>query len=333
MTGYRTPARWSVGTKPRDLRVGLGADFALGADLECAVTVHVPVVPPRAALFCYPGGGYSRDYFDLSFPGRTGYSMAEALVDEGFLVVRCDHLGVGGSSHPERPERIRPVDLAAANSRVVRELAARIANGTLAQELPAQAGLALIGIAHSMGGGLLTIQQSLFADFDGIAMMGWSAVSMPTSARMSALTGLPPEPRMLAPEPPPPRHPGYARVSRGSVQHYWYHWGDVPPDVIEADDLAAVEFPPCAGSMNEPGIAAAHAASIDVPVHLVAGERDLRLPDSDEPGAYPASPRVEFAVLPRSAHCHNMAGTRAIAWRGIADWAGTVTARGARLTA
>jgi alpha-beta hydrolase superfamily lysophospholipase len=310
-----------------DLRVSLGADFRLGAGLSCAIRVLPPATAgrPRGLLFCFPGGGYSKDYFDLHFAGRDGYSMAEYLADRGYLVVLCDHLGVGDSSHPPDAAAIRPEDLAAANSRVVAAVTARLADGSLHPGLAPLDGLPRIAIAHSMGGGILTIQQSRHEDFDALVMMGWSASHLPSSAELAAADGA----ETFAATPPlegPPRHPGYARVNRGPLQHHWYHWDDVPSAVIEADDALAVEFPPCARLMNLPGIVASDAAAISVPVHILMGERDLREPGSDETAAYPASRSVAYFELHASGHCHNLAGSRREGWARVADWCDAVAA-------
>jgi alpha-beta hydrolase superfamily lysophospholipase len=44
------------------------------------------------------GGTYDKRYFHFEVPGETGYSCAEALRDQGFIVILLDHLGVGESS-------------------------------------------------------------------------------------------------------------------------------------------------------------------------------------------------------------------------------------------
>ncbi|HMH57623.1 MAG TPA: hypothetical protein VK537_00440, partial [Galbitalea sp.] len=123
------------------------------------------------------------------------------------------------------------------------------------------------------------------------------------------------------------RHPSdrpSAATVRGPLQHWAYHWDDVPKDVIEADDAVAVEFPPCAGRMNAPGVLAGPAATIEEPVFVMMGERDLRLADSDEVRPYSHSPDVVFFELAASGHCHNMASTRREAWSRIGAWCASI---------
>jgi len=73
----------------------------------------------RSVLFCFPGGGMSRRYYDLEVPAATGcYSMARYLAGLGHLTVTVDHVGVGDSSRPTdgfslTPQVVADVDAAA----------------------------------------------------------------------------------------------------------------------------------------------------------------------------------------------------------------------------
>ena len=72
-----------------DLRLDVGAAVPSGEDLHIAVTV-VLADPDRLAerpvvYFGYPGGGYSRHYYDLQPQGYDGYSRAEFHAGGGHL--------------------------------------------------------------------------------------------------------------------------------------------------------------------------------------------------------------------------------------------------------
>lgn len=54
-------------------------------------TVIAPAGPADTVVFCYPGGGYGRGYFDLHPNGAAGYSQAEHHAAEGCVVVAVDH--------------------------------------------------------------------------------------------------------------------------------------------------------------------------------------------------------------------------------------------------
>ncbi len=306
-----------------ELSVPVAVDGVDGS-VACAVTVVVPaaILPgPVRFAFCFAGGGYDRGYYDRHFAGRVGYSMAEHLADRGIVSVLCDHLGVGGSSHPPRPERLDVRTLADADAQVVRRVRERMRAGLLA-ELAGREQI-VVGVGHSMAGGLLVLQQCAHRTFDALVVMGWSAVHTPSSVDLATREG------WVLPEPGPaplPRHPGYATNPRGELQHRAYHWPDVPADVVERDDALAVEFPPTVRDMNLPGALAVEAAAIAEPLLLIFGERDLREPGVDEAAPYRSASRVEVLELAASGHCHAMAGSRRLAWDRIADWIGAVRA-------
>jgi hypothetical protein len=73
--------------------------------------------------------------------------------------------------------------------------------------------------------------------------------------------------------------------------------------------------------MMTPGAVSKEAAVIDVPVLVGSGERDV-VPDPwAEPTAYRGSPAVCLSVIPRMAHMHNFAHTRAVLWDAVAHFA------------
>jgi pimeloyl-ACP methyl ester carboxylesterase len=303
------------------LAVELGPGFPLGKGLACRADVFGPAGPPRALVVCFPGGGYARSYHDLHFPGRVGYSLADTLAAAGYAVVVADHLGSGESSHPDDAAEITPELMAQANSCLTREVWGRYLSGQLTGCAPASAEAErVIGVGHSAGGGLLVMQQALFDDFEALICLGFSAIRMPTSAEMNELQPLEMDPGATT-YTRPLTHPGYGQVGRGPIQHHWYHWDDVPDDIIAADDQNAVEFPPCMSLMNQPGyVLENYAPLVRVPVRLLAGERDLRLPDSNEPSAYPNASSVEFWVQPRSGHCQWLASSRALGFAKVRQW-------------
>jgi pimeloyl-ACP methyl ester carboxylesterase len=69
-----------------------------------------------------------------------------------------------------------------------------------------------------------------------------------------------------------------------------------------------------------PFIVSDHARRIECPVFIGLGERDSTCDHHDEPRAYASSSDVTLFILPRSAHCHNTAGTRHDLWDRLARW-------------
>jgi pimeloyl-ACP methyl ester carboxylesterase len=309
------------------------------------VTEHVPlgdgphhvvasVYPPASVgdavdvLFCLPGGTYTRAYWHLEVPGFAGYSFAEHLAADGFLVVTVDHLGTGDSSRHSRAVDLTPALVAQANAAAFDVIVQRVAAGTLVPGLGALDVRLKLAVGHSMGAMLAIFQQSLFGSFDAIAPLGYGTigpiiqhspeiggdgVSLPTmeSIMSAAATGgfdAMPLADRTAPE----------------LRHHFY-WDDVPAEVIAADDLTNTAIPGVCGLLSVvPFIASDHAGRITCPVFIGLGERDSTPDHHDEARAYRASNDVTLFLLPRSAHCHNSAGTRHLLWDRLASWARSI---------
>ena len=79
--------------------------------LEVVAPPPVAAAPP-VVLFCFPGGGMSRRYFDLTAPG---YSFAEYASERGFVVILADHPGVGDSDAPDDGWTLTPETVALAD--------------------------------------------------------------------------------------------------------------------------------------------------------------------------------------------------------------------------
>jgi hypothetical protein len=62
-----------------------------------------------------------------------------------------------------------------------------------------------------------------------------------------------------------------------------------------------------------------------VPVLTAHGETDVCPDPRAEPAAYRASSDITTYVLPRSAHMHNLAGTRELLWNRLESWIDAVT--------
>src|SRR5690606_38876409 len=231
--------------------------------------------------FAWPGGGYTRRYYDLQLPGRTGYSQAEHLVARGAVLVACDHVGVGDSAIPEGA--FDHSEIARTSAAAARIVVDRLRAGALDHRLPALPNLFPVAMGQSYGGLLLTFLQAEHRLFQGVAMLGWSAIG----TRVKDNSGAKDVPR-------PADMQGLRELNEGLSHPYRrsFHFDDVPEDIV-AEDMrgyparigvpvpawAAVHMPggprlaPLRGPL-EPGVVAEEAASIDVPVFVAAGEID-----------------------------------------------------------
>lgn len=305
--------------------VGKGAPQWIAAWLFLPPDAHPH--PPESVLICLPGGSYDKRYYHLEVPGHPGYSMGEHLAALGHVVLAFDHIGIGDSSRPAGMEHVDKLLLARANHAAALHAFARIGDGTLHADLPPLKNFSKTGIGHSMGGMLAITQQSRHRTYDRIGVLGASAIGVVIEEGKDNLKDLAPITFDWIDE-------HYFRLRRQYLHHH-FHWEDVPPAVIEADDAAAAL---CIGRVAQasvtPGNVAADAANIDVPIFLCLGERDSAATPYAEPGCYRNATDLSFMILPRSAHDHNFASTRHRLWNRLHGWIGLMrqapvaTARG-----
>ncbi len=345
-----------------DLRQHLGADGASGCQLRslsqrlpaldqgrcrrrcdgpCQLAVRIVATvflpdPDRLAesppvVFALPGGGYSRGYYDMHFPGHAGYSQAEHHVDRGFVLVALDHLGVGDST-PEVADVVRIEEIAAANDFAVRTISDRLRTGTAIDGYPAIDVGVRIGIGQSMGGCVTVIMAGRHRTYDAIAVLGYSGIHtvlpMPQDDETVSKSEYFDYSRDTAPDD--------LSIAESSERLgnflYPFHWEDVPAAIVEADigggfpirtaspPFGSKTVPSCAVAMLSPGYIAAEAAEVDVPVFIGVGERDVVPEPHREPSAYPNSAEVSLFICNRMAHMHNFATTRHQLWDRLAHW-------------
>ena len=317
------------------LRVDVSSVVPLPGPLEIALTVYLPdparLCSPPIVMAAFPGGGYSRGYFDMHFPEYTQYSEAEHHTAAGLVFIACDHLGVGDSSIPDFA-KLSIEMIAAANDRAVREVIRRLEAGTLTTGFPAMRDAVKIGIGQSMGGCITIVMQGNHRTYDGIAPLGYSAIHTVLPQRSEAAYRESMQAHDYA------RSADLAGLSVAEAsQHvadfvYPFHWEDVPKDILDVDmsggyplrktspPFGSLTLPTCAVQMLTPGCVAKEAAAIDVPVLVGMGERDVCPDPHAEPSAYKRSRDISLYILPRMAHMHNFASTRRDLWDRLVAW-------------
>jgi pimeloyl-ACP methyl ester carboxylesterase len=283
---------------------------AVGYPCSIAAWVFEPAAPARAVMFAVPGGTYTKDYWHLEVPGRSGYSFAERMVAAGFAVVAVDNLGTGASTRPPSGDDAGLEPMAEANASVAARLRSRFP------------GAPMIGVGHSMGAALAVMQQARSRSFDCLAVLGYGyqplaglSEDLPYDQLIAASAGR--FSRLFGPCPD-----GYYRIDR-SVLRPQFHFDDVPDDVVSADDIHATVLPRAAlHAVSATPVWRPLASAVEVPVFQGWGERD-NTPDPHRDGAYFGScTDYTLFVLPRSGHCHNLATTRATLWDRLIAWAG-----------
>jgi pimeloyl-ACP methyl ester carboxylesterase len=292
-----------------------------------ATLVAEPTTPgPRSVCFAFPGGGYTRAYYDLHHAELEGESQAEFHAGRGIVFVACDPFG-GADSTPLPPERLSLESTADACDAAVGAALDGLRDGTLVDWLaPLDVG-ACFALGHSLGGMQLLAQQARHPRFDAIGILGWSAIHTVMPGTSGALA---------------PHHDGesledaWAGPMVDELAHlrYAYHWDDVSPVLVREDmgvgfptrtaqtlpPWISRTFPPFAAICLAAGVVAREAAAISVPVFVGAGERDV-VPDvRREAAAYPSSRDITLFELPRSAHMHNFSPQRQLLWERLQVW-------------
>ncbi len=303
-----------------ELIVDVAEAAGLGTAAEQAVTVHLPDVAgltdPPVVCFAFPGAGYSRAYYSFDMPGSTGGGEAGWHADRGWVFVTVDHLGVGGSTVPEG--NVLDYDnVPRANQHVVKTVMERLEAGTVADDMPPLVGATVLGFGQSMGGCFTIVAQGRHRTFDGVAILGFSAIH-------TVVPAAPGEPPVMESSDP-----------MGAMT-WAFHFDDEPAEMVAADMSPSpgseppiwrsASVPGCAILMVDPGTVTPEAAAIDVPVMIAVGERDVTPDPWMEPTAFPSSSDVSVFVCPQMAHMHNFAATRERFWARLHHWGTGVAA-------
>jgi pimeloyl-ACP methyl ester carboxylesterase len=263
-------------------------------DLSLAADVYRPERgDPAAALFCFPGGGLDRRWFDLAAPGR---SFAAALTARGCAVVTIDSLGWGESSRPRDGFALVPEVIAAANARAVDALAA---------ELPA--GLPRVGVGHSLGALLAIVQQAEHESFGALVLLG---------ATTRGLRVVLSDDELAYADRPEAARAALLRLAQQRSGGAWFALpaamragalfnGGADPAALAAMRAIACDVVSVLALFSMlPGITAPWSERVRVPVFLGVGERDITGPPHELPAAFPASRDVTLHVQPGASHSH-----------------------------
>ena len=339
--------------------LGEAAHVALTVTLpDPAAMAHTPVV-----CFAKPGGGYSRGYYTVDLPGPARGAQADWHAARGWIFVSVDHLGVGGSSL-HAAGKLDYTAVAAGNMGAETEVLRRLAAGEIEAGFPPIIDPLKIGIGQSMGGCMTIIQQGRYHCYDGIGVLGYSAVHTHPPVRPGSEPIVAPWlPRDTLLQQPltvvNARAVGaYMQKMASAVplegEHpmvWGFHYDDVDREIALADlqrfffihQPELLKEQPCppwgslttpgavAQSCLTPGAVAPEAAAVTVPVLVSMGERDVCADVKGEPRAYKSATSIDLYICPRMSHMHNFAGTREIFWQRIeafAAWTGIVKAAG-----
>jgi len=314
-----------------DVDVSAVVPFAGEAIVRGWVRAPAVVDPARrtTALVCFPGGSCTTGYFDLDVPGHAGYSMADFFVDRGMVVAAFDHLGIGDSSAVDDIFAITPWIAAEADDVATCVVLDGLRAGTLLAGLPPLPNLFAVGVGHSMGGMLSTVQQARHRTFDALIGLGHGGDGLPSFLTADELALADRPLRETAPsivECARVRFATPTAIDNKRAEPNSFFAPDVPIAVKAAfADQRTQLLYTCGLTSMIPGSTDEEKAAIDVPVLLAYGDGDLTRNFSGAFARYACATDATLFVLHDSAHCHNQATTRAVLWDRMDRWLRSVT--------
>lgn len=307
-----------VVTDPNEVRIDVSdvmpTAISGGDPLHIAAWVFLPDRPPSipTVIVLFNGGTYDRRYFHFEVPGRGEYSCAEYLRARGHIVILPDHLGVGASDRAKDQMQATREVAALAHHTAIERIYAMLRAGTLADGVAPVPHFVKVGGGHSMGGFMTITQQAAHRTYDLCLILGYTAAGVHLTIADRHVRA--------DPGPLDPGQPDYALRDRAMLRST-FHWDDVPEDVLAVDNGLLVEVPYVLSTQSiTTGIVVSDAASIDVPVYINLGERDVSPVPHAEPSYYGMSRDITLHILPHSGHCQNFANTRLEMYDRIDRW-------------
>ena len=135
-----------------------------------SVSMNAQIFEPNcqadnSVFFCLPGGGVTKDLFDLGTFNGFDFSLVSRMTDLGHTLITMDHPGTGSNPLPDDHPFLKPRDAA--------DYEVMALNQFLKQTNLYDA--KLFGVGHSMGGMLTILAQGRHSPFDAICLFGSSA--------------------------------------------------------------------------------------------------------------------------------------------------------------
>lgn len=309
--------------------------------LQVGASVWLPAQPAQATalLVCLPGGNMNRRYYDLRPPLESGggdlrpdevdesFSFAAQMTARGFIVAALDHLGLGDSSKPEDGWQLTAERLVEANARATAELQAKLREGRLADGVPALPALRSIGVGHSMGAMLTILQQHAARQHAAVVLLGFSTRGLPEYAPPVLKDATDPVAvrpmltdiaRKMFGKPYPVIHS--SNGSGNNAELFGSKKAD-PKGVAALKAATDCMLPVPAMMSMVPGNVAPEAATLDVPLFIGLGGRDMVGPTHAVPAAFPKCEDLTLVVLPETGHSHFLFPTRTQLFDRLARWA------------
>jgi len=256
-------------------------------------------------FFCLPGGGLTKDYYDLA----PGFSFTEAMSALGYDVILMDHPGVASNPLPDDHPFFTPRDAA-------RYMAQAL--GLWDIQTP------IIGIGHSLGGMMIMLMQSAGAPFKALGLFGSSAGGLDWGLSDVEKTYIN-KPEKFARDlealslakfgGPISRH------GRGPSGDSIVFGGETPALTQRLRDVACEMNSAGAMMSMMRGSFTSEVEAIDVPIFFAFGDHDIGIPSADVPKDFINTPKTELVVLENTGHNHFAFSSTKALYKKLDYWA------------
>lgn len=301
------------------------------APLHIAAEVFAPaqLASPPVALFCLPGGGMNRRYYDLQADDDS-FSFARQMTARGFIVVVIEHLGVGDSSRPADSYALTADRITQANADATAALLAQLRDGSLLPQFGPLPALRSIGVGHSMGAMFTITQQAEHHQHAAIAVLGFSTRGLPEYVSPKVIE-LAKEPALIRAQVVERARKmfvaDYPEIRPSTAANSIFAGNKADPRGVEAIKAARASLLPVPAFFSMvPNNVGPEAAQVAVPVFIGVGDKDMVGAPHLVPAAFTASQDVTLYVQPGAGHSHFLFASRTQLFERLAAWARTVMA-------
>ena len=272
----------------------------------------------KIALVALPGGGVTREYFDLGKANGFNHSFAQRMTGFGFHLITLDHPGTGSNGLDSNHSFLKPRD----SARYIHDALVKF------RADPDIKDLTFVGVGHSMGGMTTTLIQGAFQPFAAICLFGSSAGGLDwglsdhekeyidqTDKIDADIEKLTLAKFGMAFTPPSPGPSATSEIFAGAT----------PEATALLSNVGAALY--CAGGMMSMirGSFRREVEAIKVPIFFAFGDRDIGIAPLTVPADYVNASDIRLVVLPETGHNSFAFPSLASATEKLAHWLDGVT--------